>query len=59
MNGGTKIPRVEKMGNLFSAWERAEKDEEARQQAVRDQLRAAEEANGVRMRPMWIKAAGE
>ncbi len=52
--GGKKIPRISTTGasNTFNAWERAEQDEQARQQAVRDQLRA--DGNEVRRRPMWL-----
>ena len=58
VQGGKKIPRMsEAPSRQWRAdWERAEQEERARQQAVRDQLRAAGEANAVRTRP-W--AAGE
>ena len=59
--GGNKIPR---MGAIpYHTWHRAEKEdrveqeEQARQQAVRDQLRAAREANEVKRRPMWMERA--
>ena len=58
MLGGTKIPRVTK-NTHYREMLRAEEEEKARQQAVRDQLRAAERANEVHRRPYWIRTAGE
>ena len=54
--GGTKIPRVAKKTH-YREMDRAEQEEQARQQAVRDQLRAAGEANEVKRRPMWMERA--
>ena len=47
MNGGSKIPRVAKKTH-YREMTGPEQEEQARQQAVRDQLRAAREANEVR-----------
>ena len=52
--GGKKIPRVEAKTH-YRDMDRAEQEETARQQAVRDQLRAAREANEVKRRPMWME----
>ena len=56
VQGGTKIPRVEAKTH-YRDMDRAEQEEQARQQAVRDQLRAAREANEVKRRPMWMERA--
>ena len=49
VHGGKKIPRIETHAP-YHAWQRAEAEEQARQQAVRDQL----DGNEVRRRPMWL-----
>lgn len=59
MNGGTKIPRMSATGtiNTLQSWERAEREEQARQQAVRDQLRVAEEGKPKGFKPYWMERA--
>ena len=53
--GGTKIPRVRPdiAWKAYHAWQRADEEEQARQQAVRDQLRAEEKPKG--FKPYWME----